>query len=142
MMGGPPLEAGEEVRFDHVPSQSAFRRTALVLLGATLIPTVVIAVLMPDTAWPALPLFVTCVLLMQERVTLGRHRAWVTNRRIIRQGDEDLPLYDVAAAEPERATGAVRLRIAGRRRAVRLAYPADAPALANAILTARKGDDD
>ena len=32
-MSGPPLEEGEVVLFDHIPSHAAFRRTALVLLA-------------------------------------------------------------------------------------------------------------
>lgn len=136
-MSDPPLQDGERVVFDHIPSHSAFRRTALVLLAATLIPTIVIAAVMPDTIWTGVPLFVTCVLLMQERVWLGRYRAWVTNRRIILQRGEDVALWDVTGAEP--ATGGVKVATTYNRRGIRLRYPADPQALCQAIVDAREG---
>ncbi len=135
-MSGPPLEEGEEVVFDHVPSFAAFRKTALVLLGVTLAPTVAMAAVLPDSIWGAVPLFVACVILMQERVWLGKYRAWITNRRIIRQKGEDVPLWDVTNAAP--SGNGVRVRTTGSPRGIKLFYPADGPALATAILSARE----
>ena len=130
-MSGPPLEDGEDVVFDHIPSHAAFRRTAILLLGVTLLPTVVMAAVFPDTIWPAVPLFAACVILMQERVWLGRYRAWITNRRIIRQKGEDVPLWDVTAAEPAR--NSVRVRTTDNARGIKLIYAPDGAALAAAI---------
>ena len=135
-MSGPPLEDGEVVVFDHIPSHVAFRRTALILLGITLFPTVVMAAVFPDTIWPVVPLFAACVILLQERVWLGRYRAWITNRRIIRQRGEEVMLWDVTEAVP-RANG-VRVTTSYSARGIKLHYPADGPALADAILSAKE----
>ncbi len=135
--GAPPLEEGEAILFDHIPSHAAFRRTALILLGVTLLPTVVFAAVLPGTIWPALPLFVTCVMLLQERVTLGRHRAWITNRRIVLQRGRDIPLWDVTGVGAVSSRG-VRVRLSHNARGVRLHYAADPEALARAILDARE----
>ncbi len=134
-MSGPPLEDGEAVVFDHIPSHRAFRKTALILLGVTLVPTVVMASVFPDTIWPAVPLFAACVILLQERVWLGRYRAWITDRRIIRQKGHDVALWDVVNAVP--AGNGVRVRTTDRAKGIKLFYPPDGPALAKAILSAK-----
>ncbi|WP_375280016.1 hypothetical protein [Pseudooctadecabacter sp.] len=137
-MSGPPLEDGEQVVFDHVPSLRRFKRTALLMIVLTLFPVAAFLIVFPDTFWPAVPLFVTTVLLAQERVRLGRHRAWITNRRIIQQGGHSIALDDV---ENTRAEGnGVRLQLAGNiGKGPKLFYPEDGAALARAIMTA-KGD--
>ena len=138
-MSGPPLEEGEVVLFDHIPSHAAFRRTALVLLAVTLVPTAVMAVVFPDSIWVAVPMFVTCVLLMQERVWLGRYRAWITDRRIIRQRGEEVRLDEVVNAA--KAGNGVRVRTAAGAKGFKLYYPPDGPALAAAIRNAKGAAD-
>lgn len=137
MSEGPPLADGEEIVFDHVPSLRSFKRTALLMLGLTLPAVVAMLVVFPDTFWPAVPLFVTCVILMQERVRLGRYRAWVTNRRIILQGDRAVDLTDVTGVR--HSGNGVRVGVSGHAgKGVKLFYPADGSALEKAIEAARK----
>lgn len=92
----PPLQGGEEVLFDHVPSLRRFRTMAAVVLAITLIPTGVFAVVWSETNAAVIPLVLTCVLLMQERLTFGRHRAWITNKRVILQGGDETPLAEIS----------------------------------------------
>lgn len=136
MTQAPPLQDGEGVVFDHIPSLRSFKRTALLMLVLTLPAVVAMLVVFPDTFWPAVPLFVTCVILMQERIRLGRHRAWITNRRIILQGDRAVDLADVSAARP--SGNGVRIGVSGHMgKGIKLFYPENAAALAEAIEEAR-----
>ena len=132
---GPPLEDGEEVMFDHIPSLRVFKRTALLLLALTLPAVIIFLVIFPDTFWPAVPLFVTCVILMQERVRLGRYRAWITNRRVILQGERMIPLGDIQAVDV--LGNGVRIAYPNGGKGTKLMYSADKPALAKAIEAAR-----
>lgn len=132
---GPPLEEGEEILFDHIPSHAAFRKVALILLAVTLLPTAAFAIVFPDTIWPAVPLFAACVILMQERVTFGRHRAWVTSRRIVMQKGRELPLTEVTQAAVK--GNGVRVGTRTSIKGIKLFYPPDGPALAAAINAAR-----
>ena len=133
--GGPALADGEAVIFDHVPSLRAFQLTALGMLGLTLLPVAAFAAAFPDSFWPAVPVFVTCMILLQERFRLGRHRAWITPRRIILQEGEEVTMTEVDRAEP-RGTGVRVSCHGGARRGLRLSYVHDRPALARAINTA------
>lgn len=142
MKAAPPLEDGEVIVFDHVPSLRAFKRTALLMIALTIPAVIAFAAVFPDSFWPAVPLFVTCFILMQERFTLGRHRAWITNRRVIFQGGRMVALADITSAQL-RANG-VRLRVVGAEKPSRLSYPADGPALVRAVEAAKstaKGGD-
>lgn len=135
-MSGPPLEAGEQIVFDHVPSLRRFKRTALLMIVLTLLPVAAFLIVFPDTFWPAVPLFVTTVLLAQERVRLGRHRAWITNRRIIMQGGQAIALADIAGTRTE--GNGLRLHLDGNiGKGPKLFYPEDGDALATAIMTAK-----
>lgn len=133
---GPPLEDGEEVVFDHIPSLAAFRKTALILLAATLLPTIVFAVVFPDSFWVAVPLFVSCVILMQERATFGKYRAWITNQRIILQNGRAVMLWDVLAAV--KSGNGVRVRHSSNMKGIKLYYPEDPAKLISAITSAQK----
>lgn len=133
--GLPPLEDDETVLHDHVPSMRKFRKAALIAIAITLVPTVVFAALWPDTGAAVVPLLLTCVVLVQERLTLGRHRAWVTNQRVILQGGRDAPLWDVAGVTP-RWAGVMLDGVD-----LRLAYVADVQVLRDVITSAQsKGD--
>ncbi|MBU2994169.1 hypothetical protein Q4555_07670 [Octadecabacter sp. 1_MG-2023] len=131
----PPLEDGEVVMFDHVPSFRAFKRTALLMIALTVPAVVVFLIVFPDTLWPAVPMFVTCVILMQERVRLGRYRAWITNKRVIFQGERFIALDDIKAVG-KRGNG-VRLAWENGGKGSKLLYPEDADALIAAIETAK-----
>lgn len=133
----PPLRDGEHVVFDHVPSLRSFKRTALLMIVLTLPAVVAMLFVFPDTIWPAVPLFLTCVILMQERVRLGRHRAWITNQRIILQADLSFDMTDVVTA---RVSGnGVRVNVGSGVKGLKLFYPKDGPALAQIIEDTRKG---
>ncbi len=135
MSDGPPLQNGEVVVFDHVPSHATFRRAALFLLLISLLPTIIFAVVFPDTLWIILPLFLACILLVQERFKLGRHRAWITNQRIIIQDGTSIDLADVTGVKARSVVVGVRH---GADRAMQpLYYAADGAALADAIETAK-----
>lgn len=134
---GPALQEGEEVIFDHIPSLRSFQLTALVLIGLTLPVAVVFGMIFAETVWPALPVFLTCMILLQERFRLGRYRAWITGRRIILQGGEEVAMEHVGRAEP-RGTGVRVIRTDGAR-PVKLHYAADRAALAGAINRAKGG---
>jgi len=135
MTASPPLLEGETVIHDHIPSLRAFKRTALLMLALTLPAVVAMLVVFPDTFWPVVPLFVTCVILMQERVRLGRYRAWVTNKRIILQGDRTLDLAEVTGAK--HSGNGVRVGVQGHLgKGIKLFYPEDGPALSAVIETA------
>ena len=135
MSDGPPLQNGEVVVFDHVPSQATFRRAALFLLLISLLPTIIFAVVFPDTLWIILPLFLACIFLVQERFKLGRHRAWITNQRIIIQDGTSIDLADVTDVKARAVVVGVRY---GADRAMQpLYYAADGAALADAIETAK-----
>ncbi|MEL6960159.1 MAG: hypothetical protein AAGL89_14530 [Pseudomonadota bacterium] len=137
MSKGPPLQDGEEVLFDHVPSLRSFKRTALILIGLTIPAVAVMLVVFPDTIWPVVPLFVTCVILMQERVRLGRYRAWITNQRIVMQGDRSIDLADVTGSK--HSGNGVRIGVAGHLgKGIKLFYPEDGPALIEAIESAKR----
>ena len=136
MTTAPALQDGEEVIHHHIPDLGAFKRTALLMLVITLAPTSLMVALLPDTFWPAVPLFVTCLLLMQERYNLGRYAAWITNKRILFQGDEALELSDIGMVGI--AGNAVRLRPSKGGPATKLYYPKDRNALAVIIETARQ----
>lgn len=134
MTNGPVLLEGEEIIHHHVPHLGAFKRTALLLLAISLVPTLVIATLIPDTFWAAVPVFLTCLLLMQERYNLGKHAAWVTNQRVILQGDDAIALADIETLDT--FGNAVRLRRAKGQR-IRLNYAKDRQQLLGAIQTAK-----
>ncbi len=135
MSDGPALIEGEEIIHHHVPHLGAFKRTALLLLAISLVPTIVIATLIPDTFWAAVPVFVTCLLLMQERYNLGKHAAWVTNQRVILQGDEAIALTDIETLD---AIGsAVRMRPTKGPR-IKLSYAKNRDELLQAIQTAKQ----
>jgi len=137
MKPAPPLREGEKILRDHIPSLGVFKRSALVLIALTLPAVAVVSVVFPDSYWPAVPLFVTCLLLMQERVTLGKHRAWLTNRRIILQGGDEVPLGDILAAGARRST--VRVTYGGKGIVLKLPYSDNATDFAQAIEAARQG---
>jgi hypothetical protein len=132
---GPALQDGEAVIFDHVPSLRSFQLTALAALGLTLLPVAVFAVVFPGSYWTAVPVFVTCMILLQERFRLGRHRAWITPRRIILQEGDEVAMTDVDRADP-RGNGVRVSCHGGARRGLQLSYAPDRPALARAINTA------
>jgi len=132
----PQLAEGEDIIHHHVPNLGVFKRTALLLLAITLVPTLVIAVAVPDTFWAAVPMFVTCLLLMQERYNLGKHAAWITNQRVLFQGDEALALNDITSVEPK--GNGVLLRHDAAAKSTKLNYAKDRSALAQTILTAQK----
>lgn len=136
MKGAPPLEDGEVILHDHVPSLRAFKRTAILMIVLTLPAVIAFAVVFEDSFWPAVPLFVTCFLLMQERFILGRHRAWITNQRVIFQGGRTLALSEIKAAGMR--GNSVRLAWANGGKGSKLSYPEDGQALVNAIDAARK----
>lgn len=132
----PPLEEGEQILHHHRPSLRRFRRSAVLMLLLTLPAVAAMLIAFPETIWPVVPLFVTSVLLAQERVTLGRHAAWITNRRVILQGNRSFPLAEVTAATPRR--NGVQLVGVGTGKGVKLFYPEDASALAGIVNDARK----
>lgn len=131
----PPLQNGEDVVFDHFPSARVFKRTALMMIGLTIPVVVVFLYVFPDTIWPTVPLFVTCVILMQERVRLGRYRAWITNQRVILQGGDAISLNDVARVAAR--TNGVQIVTKGDRANTKLHYPENPAALITAIETAQ-----
>ena len=136
MSDAPPLQDGEEIVFDHIPSLRSFKRTALLMIGLTLPAVIAMVIVFPDTFWPAVPLFITCFILMQERFRLGRYRAWVTTQRIILQGGREYPLADVLAA---RASGnGVRVNVGSGIKGIKLFYPDDGDVLVSAILHAQE----
>jgi hypothetical protein len=132
----PPLNDDEVILHDHLPSLRVFKWVALFLLAVSMLPTLAFAVTFPDTYWPIAPLFVTCFLLVQERFTLGRHRAWITNQRIILQGGADLALGSIDTLKSK--TVAVQVRHSGGGKPMQLFYPEDGPALTRTIDVARK----
>lgn len=90
----------------------------------------------PDTIWPVVPLFVACLTLMQERVRLGRYRAWVTNQRIILQEGRSIPFEQIIDIG-HRGNG-VRMTIKGHRgKGIKLYYPEDPALLIDTIENAR-----
>ena len=130
------MNEGEQVVFDHIPSLRSFKRTALLMIGLTLPAVIAMLFVFPDTFWPAVPLFVTCFILMQERFRLGRYRAWITNRRIIFQGGRTFALADIQAV---RASGnGVRVNVGTGVKGIKLLYPEDGAALVTAITTAKE----
>jgi hypothetical protein len=132
----PPLNNDEVILYNHLPSLRVFKRVALFLLAVSLLPTLAFAVTFPDTYWPIAPLFVTCFLLVQERFTLGRHRAWITNQRIILQGGADIPLGSIDTIKSK--TVAVQVRHSSGGKPLQLFYPEDGPAVTRTIDAARK----
>ena len=137
MKNAPPLHSGETILHNHVPSQRVFKRAAVFLIAVSLLPTIAFAFAFDDSFWVIVPLFVTCLLLMQERFTMGRHRAWITNQRIIFQ-DRDIALADITATTVKAVY--VRVQHSGAGKSAPIYYPADGPAVAQAIDAARKGE--
>ncbi len=136
MRSAPQLAEGETLLHHHVPDLGAFKRTALLLLAITIVPTVMFLVLIPDSFWAAVPLFVSCLLLMQERFTLGKYAAWITNRRVVFQGDKEIALGDITSID---TTGnAVRLRHGVPTQKTKLYYAKDRAALVQVIKAAWK----
>ncbi len=135
-MDGPQLRAGEDVIHHHAPDLGAYKRTALTLLAITLVPTIVVATVIPDTFWVAVPTFVTCLLLMQERYNLGKHAAWVTNQRVVLQGDDAIALADIEMLDL--TVNAVRLSPANGGRRIKLCYAKDKQALLQIIQKAKQ----
>lgn len=132
MNTAPPLNEKEEVIFDHIPSLRAFKRTALFILALQIPVVAVFIYAFPDTFWPAVPVFVACVILMQERVRLGRYRAWITNERIILQDDLSVALADVRGAAHQ--GNGVRVQVEGHAgKWIKLYYPDDGAKLAEVI---------
>lgn len=138
MTKAPPLEEGEEVVFDHIPSQRAFKRAALFLILISILPTIAFAFAFKDSFWVIAPMFITCMLLMQERFTLGRYRAWITNRRVIFQDGRSIARKDIVDAKMK--GNAVRLTLRERGKADKLSYP-DSPTALIAVLDANHGGD-
>ena len=137
MKSAPQLAEGEEVLHHHVPNLGVFKRTALLMLAITIIPTVLILVLFPDTLWGVAPMFVTCLLLMQERFNLGKYAAWITNQRILLQGDEEIALGEISMTDT--FGNVVRLRHGADGQKSKLYYAKDRGALMQLIETARQG---
>lgn len=140
MNDAPPLQSDEVIVFDHVPSLRTFRRAAIILLLISLLPTIIFAVVFPDTLWIILPLFLACMLLVQERFKLGRHRAWITNQRIILQDGTAIDLADVSKVKARSVV--VGVRHGTNRAMLPLYYAPDGAALAKAIETAKGAHDD
>ena len=133
--GLPPLETDETVLHDHVPSLRKFRKAALIAILITLVPSVVFSIVWPESLAAVVPMLVTCAVLVQERLTIGRYRAWITDRRVILQGGEAAPLWDVSGITPRWA--GVRLDGVG----IRLSYVGDVPMLRDVISAAQsKGE--
>lgn len=107
------------------------------MLAITLVPTGVMFFAFPDTLWVAVPLFVTCLLLMQERVTLGKYAAWITNQRVILQSDQSLDLAQIDSVDV--IGNAVRIRPVDRGARVKLYYPKDRAELLGVLNSARGG---
>ncbi|AKS47428.1 hypothetical protein SAMN05444287_2928 [Octadecabacter temperatus] len=137
MKTAPQLAEGEEVLHQHVPNLGAFKRTALLMLAITILPTVVILMQFPDTLWGVAPMFVTCLLLMQERFNLGKYAAWITNQRVLLQSDEEIALGDIAKTDT--FGNAVRLHHKDSGQKTKLYYAKDRGALRQLIETARQG---
>lgn len=135
MTSGPVLQTGEDILHHHVPSLGAFKRTALLLLAVTLVPTVVVVALFPDTFWGAIPMFVTCLILVQERYNLGKYAAWITNQRVVFQGDAAIELSDIS--EVDTVGNAVRMRPVVGGKNIKIYYPNDRTALVATIEKAR-----
>ncbi len=139
MNTAPPLQDGEAVVFDHIPSLRSFKRTALLMIVLTLPAMIAMLIVFPDTVWPVVPLFITCFILMQERFRLGKYRAWITNQRIIWQGGRDIAISDVIAAR--KSGNGVRIISAKGVKTTKLFYPKNGPVLVDAINAARKQDE-
>lgn len=137
MTTGPDLQDGETLLHHHTPHLGAFKRTALLMIAITLVPTGVMMFAFPDTLWVAVPLFVTCFLLMQERFSLGKYAAWVTDRRIIFQRGEEVALTSIDTVDM--IGNAVRLRLVDKSPKAKLFYAKDRSALQDLIETAREG---
>lgn len=127
----PPMNEDEVVLHDHIPSMRKFRKAALIAILITLVTSFVFSMVWPESLAAVVPLLLTCAVLFQERLTLGKYRAWITNQRVILQGGEDAPLWDVAGVTP-RWDG---VRLDGID--VRLSYVADAQILRDVITTAQ-----
>ena len=140
----PELEEGERVVFEHVPSVASFQRWALVFLGLALLVTAVFAAVSSNLPRPVanstmtLPLFATCIVLVWERLTFRRHRAWITDRRIVPAKAPPLPLAQVSGAA--RRGNGVRIDDLRGLKAMKLYYAPDPAALIAAIDGARRGD--
>lgn len=137
MKSTPQLAEGEEILHHHVPNLRTFKRTALLMLAITIFPTAVILMLFPDTLWGVAPMFVTCLLLMQERFNLGKYAAWITNQRILMQSDEEIALGDISKTDT--FGNAVRLHQKARGQTSKLYYAKDRKALKQLIEIARQG---
>ncbi|HCP80771.1 MAG TPA: hypothetical protein DIT67_03980 [Octadecabacter sp.] len=137
MKSTPKLAEGEEVLHHHVPNLGAFKRTALFMLAITIIPTAFILTLFPETLWGVAPMFITCLLLMQERFNLGKYAAWITNQRVVLQGDEEIALRDISMTDT--FGNAVRLHHGADGQKSKLNYAKDRAALRQLIETARQG---
>ncbi len=137
MKTAPQLAEGEEVVHQHVPNLGAFKRTALLMLAITILPTVLILMLFPDTLWGVAPMFVTCLLLMQERFNLGKYAAWITNQRILMQSDEEIALGDIVKTDT--FGNSVRLHHKDSSQKTKLYYAKDRSALLQLIETTRQG---
>ena len=129
--GLPPLDEDETILHDHIPSLGKFRKAALIAILITLVPSFVFSMVWPDSLVAVIPLLLTCAVLLQERLTLGKHRAWITDKRVILQGGQDAPLWDVTGVTTKWA--GVRLEGVD----VRLAYVADVQTLSDVIATAQ-----
>ncbi len=139
----PELEEGERVVFEHVPSVASFQRWALLFLGIAVLVTAAFAAVSSNLPLPVanstmtLPLFATCVVLVWERVTFRRHRAWITDRRIVPAKGVPLPLREVSGAA--RRGNGVRIDNLRGIKAMKLYFSPDPAALVAAIDRARSG---
>lgn len=127
----PPLPEGETLLHTHVPSLGAFQRNALVFLGLSFGATVILAAFDAPDYLVVGPVLLTLLVLLQERLTLRRNGAWITNRRVLFQTGQEVPLAEIGPARPHR-TG---VRLGGK--GGRLPYAADPGALARIINEAR-----
>jgi len=128
----PPLPEGETLLHTHVPSLGAFQRSALVFLGLALGVTAVFAAVGAPDYLVIGPVLLTLLVLLQERFTLHRSGAWITNRRVLFQSGREVPLADIGPVQPRR-TG---VRLGGK--GGRLHYAADPRALARIINEAKE----
>lgn len=132
-MTGPQLNDGEVLVHDHIPSLRAFRRMALLGLALSILPVLGFVLILPETIWPVVPMFLTALLLMQERFRLGRHRAWITSERIIFQGGRFLPLSGVTDVRAR----SWLVQVNGTQGSETLTYAKDPSGLAQIITDAR-----
>ena len=127
----PPLPEGETLLHTHVPSLGAFQRSALVYLGLAVGLTAFLAALGAPDYLVIGPVLLTLLVLVQERFTLLRNGAWITNRRVMFQTGREVALSDIGPAQPRRTS----VHLGGK--GGRLLYVADPGALARIVNEAK-----